>query len=128
MFSQKMMDEAIHHARSNPIVPRGRTSIGRMGALITNGEVGAYGQNSYKTHPLARKFSGDDNRICLHAELAALIRFQSRFVKPFEFDMKDFDIYVARVLKNNTPALAKPCNACMGALRYFNIRDIYWTQ
>lgn len=121
-FRQELMDRCIQHAIKNPIQSRGRTSISRMAALITNKyNDDYYGQNKYKTHPLMKRFSRSDDKLCLHAEIDALLKMDSY---P---DFSCYDIYIARVLKNNTPALAKPCSTCLGALTYFGIRNMYWT-
>ena len=124
MYDQKLMDKACLHARSNQIKSRGRTSISRMAAIITNGKFEFIGYNQYKTHPLMYQFSKDHNKICLHAEIDAIIQ-----TEPYEWigQLSNFDIYIARVLKNDTPALAKPCNTCFGALTYFGIRNIFHT-
>lgn len=129
-YDQRLMDRAIAHAKANPIVSKGRTSISRMGALLVgNNVLQYYGHNKYKSHPLALKFSKDHNKICLHAEMDALIKLLQNFHYSYHKILEDipFDIYVARVLKNNQTALAKPCPACLGALSYFQIRNIYWT-
>lgn len=127
MFSQKTMDRCIEHARKNPIQSRGRTSISRMAALIISENwLEFQGVNSYKTHPLVKRFSKDDTKICLHAEMDALVKY-FRYDPGWTGPLSHYDIYIARVLKDGTPALAKPCETCLGALTYFGIRNIYWT-
>lgn len=117
------MQRAIDHAISNPIVSRGRTSISRVSALITNHNIRYYGWNQYKTHPMMFRFSKNPNQLCLHAEIDALLgAYKARGA-----DLSDFDVYVARVLRNGSPAFAKPCETCMGALTFFKVRRIYWT-
>ena len=129
-YDQKLMDRCISHALANPIKSRGRTSISRMAALLAN-ENHKYqfsGWNKYKTHPLMYQFSKDHNKICLHAEidvLLQLIGWTGQYTGVL--NLTNWDIYVARVLKDGTPALAKPCDTCMGALNYFGIRNIYHT-
>lgn len=123
------MDKVIAHATHNPITSRGRTSISRMAACITDGVIRQLGWNTYKTHPLMYRFSKDHTKICLHAEIDALVRLSARYGLT---DLQDFgfDVYVARVLKDGTTALAKPCGTCMGALvgLGINYNHIYWTK
>jgi tRNA(Arg) A34 adenosine deaminase TadA len=129
MYDQKLMDKAIQHAINNPIKSRGRTSISRMAAVIGNGRTFWIGLNQYKTHPMMLKFSKDHNKICLHAEVDALISYNTCLAAGlYGEELDHYDIYVARVLKDDSPALAKPCNTCFGALSYFGIRNIYWTS
>lgn len=129
MYSQKLMDRAINHAIKNPIQSRGRTSISRMAAVLVSDRynIQYVGINSYKTHPLVKKFSKSEEKLCLHAELDALIQVCRRWDESYEDVFSYYDIYVARVLKDNSPALAKPCSCCLGALTYFGIRNIYHT-
>lgn len=125
-YDQKLMDRCIRHALDNPIQSRGRNTMSRMAALITNGSSGddIFAWNKYKTHPLMLRFSKDHTKIHLHAEISALVVALSHT----PYYLPDYDIYIARVLKNGEPALAKPCDTCFGALTYFGIRNIWWTQ
>lgn len=122
---------AIEHALKNPIKARGRTSISRMGAVLVKGKnrIRYYGWNSYKTHPLAREFSGNDNQVCIHAELDALLDFFSCSLidEHSSADLEDYTMYVARVLKDGTTALAKPCVACQKMLIHFGVGNVEWT-
>jgi tRNA(Arg) A34 adenosine deaminase TadA len=122
-YDQKIMDRVIQDAIKNPIISRGRTSISRMAAWITDGSEIFEGWNTYKTHPMMYKWSEDHDKICLHAEIAALIQALREYSWLY-----NFDCYIARVLKDNTPALARPCETCLGALTYYEIRNIWWTE
>lgn len=113
---------AIKIARSNPIKQRGRNSISRFGAVLTNGRTFYYGYNSYKSHPLAKKFSGKEETICIHAELDAILAW----INEME-DLDKYTMYVARVLKDGSPAIAKPCRACQKALIHFGVGNCEWT-
>lgn len=94
----------------------------RMAALLwVDGQM-FVGLNSRKTHPLAKKFSKNDKTICLHAEIDAIRKCISCGIDPSGGVMA-----VARVLKNNTPALAKPCAGCASAIVAFGIRNVEWT-
>lgn len=131
-----MLNHAIEIAKSNPIKPRGRNSISRFAAILSNGRQSFYGLNKYKTHPLQSKFGSNPECIYLHAELDAIIRainFRARYEGKRYLsldicDLSDFDMYIARVLKDGTPAIAKPCEGCMKAIEHFNVRSVQWTM
>lgn len=127
MLDPQIMDRCIQYALKNPIQSRGQTSISRMAAILTDGRMEYVGVNQYKTHPLMFKFSKNHNKISLHAEIDAILKKVSRDGSFEDNELCWLDIYVARVLKDGTPALAKPCETCMGALMYYGIRNIYWT-
>ena len=88
------------------------------------GKVLTVGENSYsKTHPLQAKFAakvGLDNKIYLHAELAALAR-----LRPYH---KPFKIKVERYGKDGKAALAKPCPVCEEAIRSWGITQVEYTE
>lgn len=98
----------------------------RMAAVIADkrGIVIGTGANSRKTHPLAKKYGKHPEALCLHAEIAA-IKDALREIGPDEFS--DYTLYVARVLKDGTPALAKPCIGCARAILEFGIGNVEWT-
>ena len=87
------------------------------------GRVLTVGENSYsKTHPLQAKYAvsvGLDDKIFLHAEIAALSRLKS-FHKPYK-------IVVERYLSDGSTALAKPCPVCDAAIRAHSIQRIEFT-
>ena len=93
------------------------TVYDKRGRVLTTGE------NSYdKTHPLQAKFAvqvGLDDKVFLHAEIAALSRLKS-FHKPYK-------IVVERYLSDGSTALAKPCPVCDAAIRAHGIQRIEFT-
>lgn len=93
-----------------------------MAALIVDrrGKIIAQGINQRKSHPLQAKFSNHPESIYLHAEIAALVDARSE-------NLTGATMYVARVLKDGTPALAKPCKGCQKALISFGLKDVIWT-
>lgn len=87
------------------------------------GKVLSVGKNSYiKTHPLQAKHAkkvGEDHRVFLHAEIAAIAR------------CRDLDrahkILVVRYGKDGQPMLAKPCKVCESAISAANIKFVEHT-
>lgn len=117
------------------IIPRGSSSISRTVAILTDGTSDFFGENSYKSHPFVKRFSDNTDKICLHAELEAIleaVRYFSRIrgvsYTTHQYDLSSFRMYVASVLADGTPALAKPCLTCQRALDYYGIHDITWTK
>ena len=92
----------------------------RVGCVVTSGSViVSVGVNGIKTHPMQerydilRKHSG---RHILHAEIDAVRKLRSQADR----------IYIYRT-RNGTQGMARPCLACMGALRDYGILDVYYT-
>jgi deoxycytidylate deaminase len=87
------------------------------------GRLLAVGNNSYiKTHTLQAQYAnriGKPTAIFLHAEVDALIK-ASRNGKPHK-------IFVARYRADGTPALARPCPACMLAIKDFGVKIVEYT-
>lgn len=96
-----------------------------MTAIIYDkrGRVLSIGKNNYtKTHPLQARYSkrvGEAEKIYLHAEISAIIRCRNL--------SKAHKIFVARVSKDGRYAMAKPCPACMTAIRESGIKIIEHT-
>src|SRR6202012_4019131 len=111
------LELAIKEALKNPIQKRGRTSISRMATVLVSDYSSFTGLNSYKSHPLQAKFSakaGFPERICTHSEIKAIskaLAYENRGNLEFS-DLSNYRMYIARVLKDDTPALAMPCPGC----------------
>lgn len=103
--------------------------ITRVGAVITDGKtVVSTGYNSEQTHPIQMRYNVHRNfkdinsgvSHCLHAEIAA-------FVKVKRKSLRGMRIYVSRLTRLGYSGLARPCPACMAAIRHYGIRDIFYT-
>lgn len=115
-----MLEQAIMLAKDNP------TDLNKMAAIIAKRrEILGVGLNSRKSHPLQKLFSKSEVKISLHAEIAAIIDA----LKDYDEDeLKGANIFVARVLKNGSRAVAKPCPICERAIKAYGIQGIYWTE
>lgn len=127
---------ALRLARNRPLIkPRGSSSISRMVAVVSDGVSTFIGENSYRSHPMVARFSKNPDRICLHAESAAVIKALRYFTSRlgirrddiYSIDLSGFSIYVARVLADGSPANARPCEDCQRMLKSFNINRIEHT-
>ena len=86
-------------------------------AYDRKGRILSIGRNSYvKTHPLqarAAKEVGEDYKIYLHAEVAALVKIKNW--------QKIDKLVVTRYNKNGEPMLAKPCRVCQRVIKIAGI-------
>lgn len=84
------------------------------------GRVLSVGQNSYiKTHPLQAahaKKVGEDHKIFLHAEIAAIIRCRDIG--------RAHRMLVTRFGQQGQPLLAKPCAVCRSAIAVAGIQQV----
>ncbi len=115
------LETALIVARMNTVV-----DLPQMAAVIVNrkGVPVGVGVNSRKTDPLAKKYGKHPEALCLHAEIAA-IKIALKKIEVEE--LASCTMYVARVLKNGEPALAKPCIGCAKAILEFGIGNVEWT-
>jgi len=84
------------------------------------GRVLSIGRNSYlKTHPLQAKLAkevGQESRIYLHAEMAALLKIKDW--------TKVHKMTVVRLNKEGKPMNAKPCAICQKAIELAGVRMV----
>lgn len=99
----------------------------KMGAIIVlKGKVIAKGFNSFKSHPLQKHYNihrtdiSDEAPHYLHAEMDAL-----RKVK--DLDLKNAEVYVYHVNNNGEQKMARPCAACMKALKEHGFCTIHYS-
>lgn len=116
---------ALDLARRNPV-----RDLPKMAAIIVDkkGMVVSYGMNSRKSDPLAAKYGRHPDAIYPHAELAAIKSAVDYFRLDGLEELYECTMYVARVLKNGEPALAKPCIGCQRAIQEFGITNVEWTK
>src|SRR3990167_9016321 len=87
-------------AQLNPIV-----KLPKMCALLVTKDGHVHiGYNRYKTHPLQARFGKNDRAIYLHAEIDAIVQAARN-----HSDISGGRMWVARVLRDGQPALARPC-------------------
>ena len=99
----------------NGVGTRGNFRLGAV--LVHRNSIVSIGMNSYKTHPL---MAARTEWPFLHAEQNAIIRAGLD-------NCEGLDLYIARVLKNNTLALSKPCKVCVELIKDVGIRNIYYS-
>lgn len=106
----------------------GRARVGSV--IVYNGSILAKGYNSDKTHTEQMKFNKwrykDSGNKYLpskqHAEVAVLSK-----IKFLDIDFSRVHIYVYRELRDGKIAMARPCPACIAAIRSLGIKYIHYT-
>ena len=115
----KMLPQAIALAQLNPI-----NKLPKLCAILATRDGHIFlGYNRYKTHPLQARFGKNDRAIYLHAEIDAIVQAARG-----RSDIRGGRMWVARVLRDGQPALARPCAGCMRALIHFGIEEVEWTE
>lgn len=92
----------------------------RHGAIIVkNGKIVSVGVNYYINDP--RNMADNLLKgVSCHAEVAALNSARKT-------NLDGATIYVARVLRDGTPAMSKPCNECQKALKARGVKKVFYT-
>lgn len=111
-----MIDLAIRMAAKS-------TSRFRLGAVIARrNKVISTGFNQMsKTHPAMERYNTNKYLLGLHAEIHACLGVPANL-------LYGADIHVARILKDGSVAIAKPCSVCYNYLKAVGIRNIHYTR
>ena len=116
-----MLQQTVDLALKMPV----KASQQRLAAICVDkkGKVLGRGVNSYtRTHPLQKHFAilagMPEEKMFIHAELSAILRCRDKEINT---------IYVARALKDGNISLAKPCAACVQALKAFGVEKVVYT-
>lgn len=87
----------------------------RVGCVVARGNrILSRGRNSYKSHTAASACQKT------HAEISAL-------TKAHKHDLRGATVYVARLLRDGTQALAAPCNNCLQAAVERGVSKVVYT-
>ena len=100
----------------------------KVGCVVTyKNKVIATGTNGQKTSPTQKYYNKERNFKDswinkVHAEINALNK-----CKCMDLDWSNVNIYVYRICNSRKFGMARPCRACMAAIRDFGIRKIHYT-
>lgn len=103
----------------------------RIGCIISyKGTVLAKGFNTDRTHTDQAKYNKWRYKDCgnkylpckLHSEVAALSK-----IKYLDIDFSKVHIYVYRELRDGKLGMARPCRACMAAIKEMGIKYVHYT-
>jgi len=95
------------------------TSRFRVGCVLAKGgRILSVGRNDMgKSHPQIRAYSSFAH---LHAEVDACLGLRP-------YDVLGADAYVYRILADEKPAMAKPCDMCRAVLKKMGIKRVFYT-
>lgn len=97
---EKIIATAINEAQKSPMIFRLGAVIVHQNKIISTG---------YNKPICFNKTSNFYNKYSIHAEMSAL--------KSLDIKKKNCDLYVVRILKNNSLAESKPCLDCQKSLQ-----------
>lgn len=91
----------------------------RVGCVLAKGgRILSVGRNDMsKSHPQAQAHGSLAH---LHAEVDACLGLRP-------YDVSGADAFVYRVLTDDAPALARPCDMCMAVLKKMGIKRVFYT-
>ena len=113
------MDDRIRLAKSMALKSPSRFRLGAV--LARRKHIVSTGYNQMrKTHPLQDKYHDGPHSLGLHAEVHACIGVPAA-------DLHGAEVFVARVLRDGTLALAKPCLVCQKFLSSVGVRRVTYT-
>ena len=106
-----------------------KTTLGAV--AVYNGKVVASAASSSKTHSLQAKYNiyrqfeinGADCLPKVHAE----VKLISKLRRVPNIDFRRVAIYIYRICKSRPHGLARPCRACLQAIKDMNIRNLFYT-
>lgn len=85
----------------------------------------AVGTNKMKSHPFQAKYGRTEHNIFSHAEMDCI----RKALKDISMDeLAKSTLYIQRVLKDGTTAIARPCCGCERAIvKSFKIKNVIWS-
>lgn len=99
-------------------------------SLVIRNEIISIGYNSYKTHPMQKRFSKNIDAIFKHAEVDCIIN-ALRHVD--QEDLSKATLYIYRVKKLTkdhkywSDGLSEPCCGCKQAIDHFKIKKVVYS-
>jgi len=100
-------------------------------SLVIRNDVISVGYNSYKTHPLQKKFSKNIEAIFKHAEVDCIIN-AIRHVDTEELSKATLYIYRVKKLTKDSiewsDGYSEPCSGCKQAINHFKIKKVIFSS
>lgn len=99
-------------------------------SLVIRNEIISVGYNSYKTHPLQKRFSKNIEAIFKHAEVDCIIN-ALRYVDYDDFSKSTLYVYrVKKLTKDHvdwSDGYSEPCCGCKQAIDHFKIKKVVFS-
>jgi deoxycytidylate deaminase len=112
-----------HHYKLAVNMAKKSISRFRLGAVLArrNRVISTGFNDMRKSHPLQQKYArGIDFTMGLHAEVDSCLGVSRN-------ELEGAELYVARILKDGTTALSKPCEVCYRFLVNVGIKKIHYS-
>lgn len=119
-WQARLANKLFFVSRQSPKICKSRC----VAAVVKNRKIVAIGKNSLNSTKLSRRFKKNDYALYEHAEISA-IKKGIRTGKHFD------TIFVVRAIYKDgfwRLADAKPCPGCEGAIKHFNIRNVFYSS
>lgn len=94
-------------------------------AVVYKGDIVAFGQNSWKTHPFQSKYSKHEKSVFIHSETHAIYNALKKLTVE---ELKKCTLYVLRLNKHGVICHSKPCEGCSKCIRTFGIKQCFYTS
>jgi deoxycytidylate deaminase len=99
-------------------------------SLVIRNEIISIGYNSYKSHPLQKRFSKNIEAIFKHAEVDCIIN-ALRCVSTEDLEKATLYVYrIKRLTKESTfwsDGYSEPCCGCKQAINHFKIKKVVYS-
>lgn len=99
-------------------------------SLVLRNEIISIGYNSYKTHPMQKRFSKNIDAIFKHAEVDCIIN-ALRHLDPYELERSTLYVYRVKKLSKDhidwSDGYSEPCCGCKQAIKHFNIKKVVYS-
>ena len=119
-ISDRVYEYLVEHSHNADLVKSSRHAA----AIVYRSQIVSAGVNKRKSHPIMQRYQQNEERIYLHAEADALIRFMGMYGADL---LPDCSLYVLRTTKSGRVASSKPCTGCMAMIEALNVGQVYWT-
>jgi deoxycytidylate deaminase len=125
MFNSRDMDYFEAARALAKVSPHHKAQLGAV--IVKDRDLVSAATNVHKSHPMQMRYNvyrnmqGDNHHHHLHAEMHAIIRTQNKK------QLRGASIYVSRVCMDRDRGMARPCKACMRAIKDHGIKKIYYT-
>lgn len=98
-------------------------------AVVKRNKILSFGFNQKKTHPFQALWGKNEESIYWHAETQAI---HNAIKRHGEEKIHGADLYVTRAKKESPRGkyiygMACPCEGCMNAIKYYGIKNVYFT-
>lgn len=119
MLKNKFLQYALESARSHDYAKSLDYQL--CAVIVSGGRILSVGFNKHNTNGLTERYKIKDHTCSVHAEIAAVAKARKKI------RLEGSKIYVVRIHRDGTPAMAKPCEMCQHVLFNYGIKKAIFT-